>query len=121
MAIRIDATKAALAGKYADLGQFFGLATGDPGTNAHPDNEATGNTYSRTQLQPPQQWLVNDAGLATVQCTISADGGGITYTHAILCTDVGDTMIDNCPIGGDMGVKLSGDGQIVLDATYTQS
>jgi hypothetical protein len=120
MAIQVDSTKAALANTYVNLGQFFGLATNDPGTNAHPDNEATGNTYSRAQ--PTQPWLVNDAGVAIVQCTINADGGGIIYTHAILCSDMnGDTMIDNCPIGGDMGVKLSGDGQIVLDVTYTQS
>jgi hypothetical protein len=119
MAIRIDATKKALAYAYVNLGQIFGLATNEPGTNAHPDNEATGNTYSRAQ--PMQPWLVSDAGVATVQCTINADGG-TTYTHAILCSDMGgDTMIDNCLIGGDMGVKLNGDGQIVLDATYTQS
>ena len=119
MAIRIDSTKAALANAYVDLGQFFGLATDDPGTDAQPINEASGNTYSRAQ--PGQPWLVNNAGFATVQCTINADGG-ITYTHAILCSNGGaDGMIDNCPIGGDAGLTLSGDGQIVLDATYTQS
>jgi hypothetical protein len=119
MAIQVDSTKAALANTYAGLGQFFGLATGDPGTNAQPMNEANGSNYSRAQLQ--QQWSLDGAGVATVQCAINADGG-ITYTHAILCSDMsGDTMIDNCLIGGDMGVKLNGDGQIVLDATYTQS
>jgi hypothetical protein len=67
------------------------------------------------------QWSVNDAGVATGQCTIKADAG--TYTHAILCSAGGttDSMIDNCPIGTPDGVTLNGAGQVVLDVTYTQS
>jgi hypothetical protein len=118
MAIQVDSTKAALANTYTGLGQFFGLATGDPGTNAQPMNEANGSNYSRAQLQ--QQWSLDGAGVATVQCAIKGDAN-TTYTHVILCSDMsGANMIDNCPIGGG-GVTLSGNGQIVVDATYTQS
>jgi hypothetical protein len=118
MAIQVDSTKAALASKYTDLGQFFGLATDDPGTNAQPMNEAYGSNYSRAQ--PPMPWSPDDAGVVTVQCPIKGDAN-ITYTHVILCSGMsGANMIDNCPIG-DGGVTLAGNGQIIVNATYTQS
>jgi hypothetical protein len=117
MAIRIDATKKALTETYVNLGTFFGLALSDPGNDAHPMDEADpAGSYARS----PSNWSVNGAGVATGPCAINADGG--TYAYAILCSDSnGDNMIDNCPIGGDMGVVLSGAGVVILEPTYTQT
>jgi hypothetical protein len=117
MAIRINATKKALADKYADLGAFFGVTKGDPGGNAQPAHEPpTGgsNTYKRV----PSNWTVNDSGVATGSVTINVDDG--TYTHAILCKEAdGANMIDSCMFSP--AITINGGGQIVLDGIFKQS
>jgi hypothetical protein len=114
MAIRIGATRQQLADKYGDLGVFFGLATGDPGTTVAPANEASGGAYARVATH----WSSSGGGVETGKsCTISANAGA--YTFAIFCSGFsGPNMVDNCPI---VTTTLSKAGQIVLTPTYTQS
>ena len=113
MAIRIDATRQALADAYGGLGKFLGLATADPGAAAAPANEASGGSYARVATTWSSEIGGFEQGTA---CTINANAG--TYTFAILCSAAnGANMIDNSIIDSTV---LSTAGQIVLTPTYVQ-
>jgi len=114
MAIAIATTRQNLADRYATLGTFFGLATGNPGTTTTPANEASGGSYARVATT----WSSGSGGVVNgTAVTINANAG--TYTHTPLCSaGSGANMIDWAAITSTV---LSAAGQIVLTPTYTQS
>lgn len=114
MAIAVPATRQSLAAAYAALGDYFGLATGAPGSTSTPANEASGGSYAREATT----WTAASGGVENGSA-VTINANAATYDYAILCSGAtGNTMIDNCAITSTV---LSAAGQIVLTPTYTQS
>ena len=118
MAIAIATTRQNLADRYATLGTYIGVATGNPGTATTPANEATGGApaYARKQTT----WTPASGGV-TNGSAVTIDVATGTYTHILLASaaTVGAAnMIDNADV---TDVVMSAQGQIVVTPTYTQT
>lgn len=116
MAIAIAATRQALANAYYALGNYVGLATGNPGTSATPANELSGGSYARVATT----WSAGSGGVANgTAVTINSPAATITYALlASAATTGAANMIDNCSI---TSTTLSSAGQVIVTPTYTQS
>lgn len=116
MAIAVTATKNTMATYYGTLGTYIGLATGNPGSTATPSSEDTGGSPAYARIQTT--WGSASSGAITGSaCTINTPAATITYI--ILASAVsGANMIDNASI---TSVVMSGQGQIVVTPTYTQT
>lgn len=116
MAIAVGTTRQALADAYKVLGTWVGLATGAPGSSATPANEATGGSpaYARKQTT----WTSSTGGVVNGSaCSVDVAAG--TYTHMILASAVsGANQIDNADVTDTV---MSGQGQIVVTPTFTQT
>lgn len=115
MAIAVNATKEALATAYTGLGTWISLHTADPGTTGA--NEASGGSPAYARKQTTWTGGASD-GIATgSQVTFDVPAG--TYTHVgIWSTETGGTFRDKCAISS---TTLSGQGQVLVTPTYTQS
>jgi hypothetical protein len=116
MPIAVATTRQALANTYGTLGNYIGLATGDPGTTATPTAEATGG--SPAYARKPTTWTSGSGGsLGGSAVTIDVPAG--TYTHILLASAVsGNNMIDKADI---TDVVMSNQGQVVVTPSYTQT
>lgn len=116
MAIAVTATKNSLATYYGTLGAYIGMATAAPGSTATPANEDTGGSpvYARVLTT----WGSPSAGaIAGTACTINTPAATITYILVASAVS-GNNMIDNTLVSS---VVMSGQGQIVVTPTYTQT
>jgi len=116
MAIAVTTTKNTMATYYGTLGTYIGLATGAPGSTSTPSNEDTGGAPAYARIATV--WGTATAGAITgTACTVNTPANTITYI--ILASSAsGATMIDNASI---TSVVMSGQGQIVVTPTYTQT
>jgi hypothetical protein len=116
MAIAVATTRQALANAYTGLGNWLGVTTGAPGAGPSVANEASGGTpaYARKQTT----WTAGSGGTSTGSAT-AIDLPAGTFTHAILCSAAsGATMID---WSDPADVVLTGQGQLIITPTYTQT
>ena len=116
MAIAVTTTKNTMATYYGTLGTYIGLATGAPGSTSTPSNEDTGGSpaYARKQTT----WGAASSGAIT-GTAVTIDTPAATITYILLASAVsGNNMIDNASI---TSVVMSGQGQIVVTPTYTQT
>lgn len=116
MAIAIATTRQSVANHYSSLGNYIGLATGNPGTTSAPANEVTGGSpaYARKSFT----WTPSTGGVVNGAAT-ALDTPANTITHVILCSGVsGSNMIDWADISPD--VVMSAQGQVVVTPVYTQ-
>ena len=91
----VTATQTTLVTDYKTLGNWIGLATGNPGSTASPANEATGGSpaYARQSTT----WTVSGAIATGSTVTLHVPAG--TYTAMILCSgSSGNNMVDWTPI-----------------------
>jgi len=118
MAIAVGSTRQSLANSYAALGNWLGAATGNPGTTTTPANEVTGGSpaYARGQTT----WSAGSNGESNgTATTLNSPAATITYVIlASAATTGAANQLDNCAI---TSVVLSGQGQIVITPTYTQT
>jgi hypothetical protein len=118
MPIAVVTTKNTLATYYGTQGSWIGLATANPGTVATPTGEVTGGSpaYARKQTT----WGTASGGAITgTAVTIDTPAATVTYiilaSAALVATA---NMIDNALV---TSVVMSGQGQIVVTPTYTQT
>jgi hypothetical protein len=114
--VNVTNTLNTMASFYAGLGDFIGLATGNPGSTPTPANEASGGSPAYARVA-----TTFSAGTTGVQngsaVTLNVPEGN--YDFMILASaGSGDNMIDNCPI---TTVIMSAQGQIVCNPVYTQT
>jgi len=91
----VSATAGTIVTDYKSLGNWVGLATGNPGSTSTPANEATGGSpaYARQSTT----WTVSGATATGSSVTINVPAG--TYSYMILCSgSSGNNMVDWCPI-----------------------
>lgn len=116
--VNVTETAQQLSNDYVALGNYIGLATGNPGSTSAPAHEASGGTPAYARV--PTTWTPSSPPTGINQgstVTINVPAG--TYTYMILCSGpTGHNMIDNCPIDP---MPLNGDGQIALTPIYQQS
>lgn len=116
MAIAVGTTRQNLADRYGTLGTFIGLTTGDPGTSATPASEATGG--SPAYARKATVWTSGSNGVINGS-PVTIDVPAATYTHILLASaGSGANMIDKADV---TDVVMSGQGQIVVTPSYTQS
>jgi hypothetical protein len=116
MAIAVATTRQALANAYAGLGAYLGVTTGAPGSGPAVANEASGG--SPAYARKATSWASGSGGTVTGSAT-TIDLPAGTYTHAILCSGVsGSNMID---WANPTDVVLTGQGQLIITPTYTQT
>ena len=116
MAIAVTTTKNSLATYYGTLGAYIGMATGAPGSTATPSNEDTGGSPAYARILTT--WGAAAAGAITGSaCTINTPAATITYILVASAVS-GNNMIDNASVSS---VVMSGQGQIVVTPTYTQT
>lgn len=118
MAIAVTTTKNTMATYYGTQGTWIGLATGAPGATTTPSNEVTGGSpaYARKQTT----WGAASGGAIT-GTAVTIDTPAATVTYIILAsasTVASANMIDNASV---TSVVMSGQGQIVVTPTYTQT
>ena len=113
MPIAVPGSRQFLADQYGTLGEYVGVATGDPGTTNVPANEAFGSGYAR--IQAP--WTSGTGGNITgAKSVIQLPVG--TFNYIILASDVsGDTMFDKCAVDE---TQLQAPGQVIVTASYQQ-
>jgi hypothetical protein len=118
MAIAVTTTKNTMATYYGTLGTYIGLATGNPGSTATPSNEVTGGSPAYARVATT--WGSASGGAITgTAVTINTPAATITYIIlASAATTGAANMIDNASI---TSVVMSGQGQIVVTPTYTQT
>lgn len=91
----VTATQTTMVTDYKTLGNWIGLATGNPGSTASPANEATGG--SPAYARQATTWVVAGATATGSQVTINVPAG--TYSYMIMCSgSSGNNMVDWCPI-----------------------
>jgi hypothetical protein len=116
MAIAVATSRQALADAYKALGNWIGVATGDPGTTNTPANEVVGGTpaYARKQTT----WTSGSGGALTgTAATVDVPAG--TFTHVLLASAAtGATMVDKADV---TDVTMSLQGQLIVSATYAQT
>lgn len=114
MAVAVATSRQALADRYAQLGNWLGMATGNPGSGPSVANEATGGApaYARKQCT----WTSGTGGVVSA-VGVAVDAAAGTYTHGILCSAAtGATLID---VSDWSDVVLTQQGQIVCTASFT--
>jgi hypothetical protein len=105
-----------MATYYGTQGSWIGLATSAPGSTSTPTGEVTGGSpaYARKQTT----WGAASTGVITGSA-VTIDTPATTVTHILLASAAtGATMIDNALISS---VVMSGQGQIVVTPTFTQT
>jgi hypothetical protein len=114
MPIAVPASRQALADKYATLGNYVGVCTGDPGATNVPANEAFGSGYVRVQ----SPWTSGSGGtLSGTAVTIDLPSGTFNYI-LIASASTGSTMIDKCSVPD---TTLSSPGSVVVTPNYVQT
>jgi len=118
MAIAVTTTKNTMATYYGTQGTWIGLATSNPGATTTPTGEVTGGSpaYARKQTT----WGAAAAGAIT-GTAVTIDTPAATVTYIILASAAvvaSANMIDNALV---TSVVMSGQGQIVVTPTYTQT
>lgn len=76
---------------YSAMGNWIGLATGNPGSTATPANEASGGSpaYARQETS----WVVSGQTAIGSPVTINVPAG--TYSYILLCSaSTGNHMVD---------------------------
>jgi hypothetical protein len=114
--VNVTPTLNSLASYYAGLGDYIGLATGNPGSSATPSNEATGGSPSYARVATT--WSSGTTGVQNGSAvTINVAEGD--YDYMILASaGSGNNQVDNCAI---TTVIMSAQGQIVCNPVYTQT
>jgi hypothetical protein len=116
MAIAVTTTKNTMATYYGTLGAYIGMATGAPGSTATPSNEVTGGSPAYARIATT--WGSASGGAITgTACTINTPAATVTYI-LVASASSGNNMIDNASV---TSVVMSGQGQIVVTPTYTQT
>ena len=116
MAIAVTTTKNSLAQYYGSLGAYIGMATSAPGSTATPSGEVSGGSpaYARKLTT----WGGPASGAITgTAVTIDTPAATITYI-LVGSAASGANMIDNASV---TSVVMSGQGQVVVTPTYTQT
>lgn len=110
----VAATKDSIAAHWAGLGDWIGLATGNPGSTATPSNEVTGGSpaYARKQTT----WSAGTTGVqnGTAQ-TIDSPAATVNYV-LVASSSSGNNMVENCAV---TPVTLTGQGTLVVTPQYT--
>jgi hypothetical protein len=91
----VNATLLGLCTYYTGLGNWFGLATGNPGANPAVANEASGGSpaYARQSAT----WTVTGAVALASAVIINVPAG--TYSYLLMCSaSSGAFMVDWCGI-----------------------
>lgn len=114
--VACTATLNSVASYYASLGDYIGLATGNPSSSTTPANEASGGSPAYARV--PTVWSSGTTGVQNGEAvTINVAEGD--YDFMLLCSGgSGNNQIDNCPI---TTVIMSAQGQIVCNPVYTQT
>ena len=126
MGIKIAGTRQDLANTYKAKGSYFGLATGNPGDDASPENEVSGagpeGTYARVQATT-SSGTTGTVLYGNVAINAPATGSTYTVTHAIICTAAsGATMFDWALLaGGGQQVGPLGGVITLTQASFTQT
>lgn len=116
MAIAVTTTKNTMATYYGTLGTYIGLATASPGSTATPTGEVTGG--SPAYARKATTWGSASGGAITGSA-VTIDTPAATVTYILLASaSSGNNMIDNASV---TSVVMSGQGQIVVTPTYTQT
>ena len=123
--IQIASTRQSQADNYKNLGRYFGLCTGNPGTTATPANEVSGTgpegAYTRVQSTATS----GSGGSVTygnVSINAPATGSAYTVTHACICsTASGATMFDWAPLASSQQVGPLGGVITLTGASFTQT
>lgn len=107
-----------IAGDYAALGDWIGVATGPPGNSSVVNNEATGGTnppYARQQVD----WTYGTNGSAQGSAVILNLPPG-TYPYMVMCKESsGDNMVDWCVL--PTPIEITGDTNDTAPITITPS
>lgn len=91
----VTTTAGTVVADYTGLGNWIGLATGNPGSTSTPANEATGGSpaYARKSTT----WTVSGATATGSAVTFNVPAG--TYSYMLVCSgSSGNNMVDWCPI-----------------------
>lgn len=118
MPIAVTTTRNTMATYFGTLGSWVGLATSNPGATTTPTGEVTGGSpaYARKQTT----WGAASGGAITgTAVTIDTPAATVTFIILASAATVATTnMIDNAAV---TSVVMSGQGQIVVTPTYTQT
>jgi hypothetical protein len=110
------ATLNTLAADYAALGNWVGLATGNPGTTSTPSNEASGGSPAYARIQTT--WSAGTTGVQN-GTAVTINVAAATYSYVLIASaSSGNNMQDNNTI---TNVVMGAQGQIVVTPTYTQT
>lgn len=110
MAIAVNATRQALADRYATMGVHISLHTGDPGSTGA--NEAAGGGYARKATT----WSSGSTGtLSGSQVEIDVPAGAYTYA-GVWTAASGGSFVDKVAISS---TTLGGPGKIMVTPTLT--
>jgi hypothetical protein len=108
-----------MATYYGTQGSWVGLATTAPGSTQTPANEVSGGSpaYARKQVI----WGTAASGAITATTAVTIDVPAVTVAFVILASAAlvaSANMIDNASI---TSIVMSGQGQIVVTPTFTQT
>jgi hypothetical protein len=91
----VTTTEQNVVGYYTGLGNWIGLATGNPGSTPSPANEAAGG--SPAYARQATTWLVSGPTAIGQAVTFNVPAG--TYNYMIMCSaSSGANMVDWSPI-----------------------
>lgn len=91
----IDNTNDLVVTYVAGLGNWLGLATGNPGNTSSPQNEAVGGSPVYTRQETT--WSVS--GSTAIGSPVTFNVGAGTYTYLICCSgSSGSNMVSWTPI-----------------------
>lgn len=92
---QVDNTNDLVVTYVVGLGDYIGLATGNPGSSNSPANEAVGG--SPAYVRQLTDWVVS--GATAIGSPVTFNVGAGTYTHMIMCSaSTGTNMVDWVPI-----------------------
>jgi hypothetical protein len=93
--VNVTATADLLIADYVGLGQWIGLATGQPGSTNAPANEAVGGSPPYTR----QETVWTTTGATSIGSPVTFNVGPGTYSFMLMCSgSSGSNMVDWVPI-----------------------
>lgn len=91
----VDNTNDLVETYVVSLGNWIGLATGNPGSTNSPSNEAIGGSPAYTR----QETAWTSTGATSIGSPVTFNIGPGTYTYMMLCSgSSGNNMVDWVPI-----------------------
>jgi hypothetical protein len=114
--VAVAATKDNLAARWASLGTYIGLATGNPGSTATPSNEVTGGSPAYARIATT--WSAGSTGVQN-GTAVTINSPAATITYVLFASSVsGANMFDNVAV---TSTTLGAQGQVVVSPSYTQT